>query len=107
MFWKRALLPMLALSAVLALSTVRAIRADDGEQVLTVDHVIPHISTMPAIAGQPVQLYARERVQAGSGSRHFNHTILVPGRPFLGEFEVSPHALRAVQPGGFVLDERV
>ena len=69
MFWKRALLPMLALSAVLALSSVRAIRADDGEQVLTVDHVIPHISTMPAIAGQPVQLYARERVQAGSALR--------------------------------------
>jgi hypothetical protein len=48
-----------------------------------------------------------QRVQSGGGSRHFDHAVLVPGRPFLAECEVSAHALRAVQPGGFVLDERV
>jgi hypothetical protein len=48
-----------------------------------------------------------QRVQAGAGGRHFDHAVLVPGRPFLAELDVSSHALRSVQPGGFVLDERV
>jgi pimeloyl-ACP methyl ester carboxylesterase len=38
---------------------------DDSEQILTIDHFVPHVSTAPALAGQTVQLYVRERVQAG------------------------------------------
>lgn len=39
---------------------------DDSQRVLSIDHVVEHASTVPAIAGQPVQLYVRERVQAGT-----------------------------------------
>jgi hypothetical protein len=37
---------------------------NDSEQILTTDHYVPHISTAPAIAGQPVQLDVRQRVLA-------------------------------------------
>jgi pimeloyl-ACP methyl ester carboxylesterase len=43
--------------------------ADDGEKVLTVDHYVRVKSTVPAIAGQLVQIYARELVQAGTALR--------------------------------------
>jgi hypothetical protein len=48
-----------------------------------------------------------QRVQSGTGSRHLDHAVLVPGSPFHAEFEVSPHSLGPVQSGGLVLDERV
>jgi pimeloyl-ACP methyl ester carboxylesterase len=40
--------------------------ADDSEQLLTVDHYVRVRSTVPAIAGQPAQLYVRERAKAGT-----------------------------------------
>jgi hypothetical protein len=36
---------------------------------LTIDHYVRVISTVPAIAGQPAQLYVRERVLAGGALR--------------------------------------
>jgi hypothetical protein len=44
-------------------------RADVGERLLTIDHYVRVTSTVPAIAGQPAQLYVRERVLAGGGRR--------------------------------------
>ena len=43
--------------------------ADDGGTILTIDHYVPHVSTVPAIAGERVQLYVRERVSAGMLAR--------------------------------------
>jgi pimeloyl-ACP methyl ester carboxylesterase len=43
--------------------------ADDSERLLTIDHFVRTSSTVPAIAGQPVQLYVRERVKAGTALR--------------------------------------
>ena len=43
--------------------------ADDSERLLTIDHFVRVKSTVPAIAGQPVQLYVRERVKAGTALR--------------------------------------
>jgi pimeloyl-ACP methyl ester carboxylesterase len=40
--------------------------ADDSEQLLTVDHYVRIRSTVPAIAGQPAQIYVRERAKAGT-----------------------------------------
>jgi pimeloyl-ACP methyl ester carboxylesterase len=37
---------------------------DNASYILTINHFVPHQSTAPPIAGQPVQLYLRERVQA-------------------------------------------
>ena len=43
--------------------------ADDGQKLLTIDHYVRIQSTVPAIAGQPAQVYVRERVQAGTALR--------------------------------------
>jgi hypothetical protein len=59
-------------TAVLALSVVPAsfgAGGDDSERLLTVDHYVRVTSTVPAIAGQDVPIYARERVQAGIALR--------------------------------------
>lgn len=39
---------------------------DDSEQLLTIDHYVRVRSTVPAIAGQPAQIYVRERAKAGT-----------------------------------------
>jgi len=45
------------------------LQGDDGDRLLTIDHYVRVKSTVPAIAGQPAQLYVRERVVAGSALR--------------------------------------
>jgi pimeloyl-ACP methyl ester carboxylesterase len=50
---------------MLAASTHPA-AADDGEQLLTIDHFVPVRSIVPAISGQQTQIYVRERVKAGT-----------------------------------------
>jgi len=42
---------------------------DDSEHLLTIDHYVRVKSTVPAIAGQDVPIYVRERVQAGTALR--------------------------------------
>ncbi len=42
---------------------------DDSARLLTIDHYVRVKSTVPAIAGQDVPIYVRERVQAGSALR--------------------------------------
>ena len=56
------------LSLLLAASTYPA-SADDGEQLLTIDHFVPVRSIVPAISGQQTQIYVRERVKAGTALR--------------------------------------
>ncbi len=58
----------LGLSLLLAASTYPA-SADDGEQLLTIDHFVPVRSIVPAISGQQTQIYVRERVKAGTALR--------------------------------------
>ena len=48
---------------------VALVRGDDSDRLLTIDHYVRVKSTVPAVAGQPVQLYVRERVLAGAGLR--------------------------------------
>src|SRR5438552_13393888 len=55
--------------AVLVSSLFAVARGDDGERLLTIDHYVAVKSTVPAIAGQPAQVYVRERVQAGTALR--------------------------------------
>jgi pimeloyl-ACP methyl ester carboxylesterase len=42
---------------------------DDSEQLLTVDHYVRVASAVPAISGQPTQIYVRERTKAGTALR--------------------------------------
>jgi pimeloyl-ACP methyl ester carboxylesterase len=41
-----------------------ALADEDWSPILTIDHAVPHISTVPANAGQQVNLFVRERVRA-------------------------------------------
>ena len=47
----------------------RCCAATIATRLLTIDHYVQVKSTVPAIAGQPAQLYVRERVVAGSALR--------------------------------------
>ena len=58
----------LAFAAAIAALTV-AVSADDSGRTLTVDHYVRVKSTVPAIAGQDVPIYVRERVLAGAALR--------------------------------------
>src|SRR6266852_4576133 len=40
--------------------------SDDSEQLLTITHYVGVRSTVPALAGQPAQVYVRERARAGA-----------------------------------------
>ena len=42
---------------------------DDSARLLTIDHFVNVKSTVPAIAGQPAAIYAREKVMAGALAR--------------------------------------
>ena len=45
---------------------------DDGQRLLTIDHYVPVRSTVPSIAGQPAQIYVRERTRAATALRAAN-----------------------------------
>jgi pimeloyl-ACP methyl ester carboxylesterase len=57
-----------ALSLITAGSSSSA-TADDGEQLLTIDHYVPVRSMVPSISGQQAQISVRERVKAGAALR--------------------------------------
>src|SRR3954462_6378653 len=59
---------VLGVLAAIVIATASAV-ADDAERVLTMDHFVRVSSTVPAIAGQPAQIYVRERVKAGTALR--------------------------------------
>lgn len=42
---------------------------EDGREILSIDHYVRHVSTVPAMAGEAAQLYVRERVAAGTLAR--------------------------------------
>ena len=69
--WIRAqMMRAWGLAAVLAVSMSAAVvSGDDAQRLLGVDHFVRVTSTVPAIAGQPAQLYVRERVLAGTALR--------------------------------------
>jgi len=68
------------LSATFVLMMVgHAAVADDGDQLLTIDHYVSLHSSVPSIAGQVTQLYVRERLHAATalrGSSMENRVVL-------------------------------
>jgi pimeloyl-ACP methyl ester carboxylesterase len=69
------LLATLLATALLAVS----LAGDDSDRILTIDHFVRVQSTVPALSGQPAQLYVRERVHAGilaRGSRTADRVVL-------------------------------
>lgn len=59
----------LALLVALAAAAASPVAADDSDHLLTIDHYVRVRSSVPAMAGQPAQLYVRERVLAGAALR--------------------------------------
>jgi len=88
--------------------------AEDGAQVLTIDHFIPHISTVPANAGDLVHLFVRERVRecvresdGGCDNEPRKGVLMLHGlsSPVLAAYELTTDhydwALWLAQSGGF------
>src|SRR5579864_1128866 len=57
-------LALLACTLALLLSVATAAGTVWAQTSLTVDHYVTHFSTVPAITGEPVQLFVRERLAA-------------------------------------------
>ena len=69
----------IASALLIAAFLVVPLVGDDGERILTIDHFVRVQSSVPAISGQPTQLYVRERVHAGTlarGSRLADRVVL-------------------------------
>src|SRR5436190_10387502 len=60
------------LRLILLLLVAPMIFAEDGDQLLTIDHHVRVKSTVPAIAGQMTQIYVRERTKAATPLRSAN-----------------------------------
>ncbi len=58
-----AVLAAAALAATAGPVAAQAPGGDDAQSLLTLDHYVAHVSTVPSIAGQTVELYVRERVK--------------------------------------------
>ena len=56
---------ILVTAGVIAVLIGGRVEADDAERLLSIDHYVRVKSNVPAIAGEPAQLYVRERVKAG------------------------------------------
>jgi len=57
------------MALLVAAAAATSVSGDDSELILTIDHFVRVASSVPALAGQPAQLYVRERVQAGMLAR--------------------------------------
>jgi pimeloyl-ACP methyl ester carboxylesterase len=66
---KREMKRIVCFLAVLLSFVVATTSADDSDKLLTVDHYVRVKSSVPVMAGQPAQLYVRERVMAGAALR--------------------------------------
>ena len=84
-----------ALAAVTALAfESSAVRGNDAERILTIDHYVRVQSSVPSIKGQPAQIYLREKTKAGTvlrGSPSDRVVVFVhgAGTPGFVAFDVS------------------
>ena len=53
---------------------------DEANSVLTIDHAVPHISTVAANAGDQVNLFVRERVRSDVTDRPREAVLMIHGR---------------------------
>ena len=78
---------------------------DNAAQVVTIDHQVPHISTVPANAGELVNLFVRERMPGNRDTRTVVLMIHGLSVPVLPGFDLSTDhydwALWLAQAGGF------
>ena len=89
------------------LSVPSSLYAEDGNKVLTIDHLVPHLSTVPANAGDEVNLFVRERVRSDSDGNPRKAVLMIHGAsiPILPGMDLRHDhydwALWLAQAGGF------
>jgi len=66
---------VLVLAAILFMPA--SLLGQDSAKVLTIDHLVPHVSTVPANAGDPVNLFVRERVRSDDSGGNSRKAILM------------------------------
>lgn len=59
----------LSMTLAAAFAGAQPTAREDSQRLLTVDHYVPHRSTVPSIRGETVQLYVRERVKPATIQR--------------------------------------
>lgn len=69
---------LLALGVGLTLDAGQSM-ASSSKEILTIDHGVPHVSTVPANAGEEVQLFLRERVAAMGAKMGTEPVLFVHG----------------------------
>src|SRR5687768_6551473 len=57
-----------------------AAQQDETANVVTIDHAVPHVSTLAANAGETVSLFVRERVRSDVTDRPREAVLMVHGR---------------------------
>jgi pimeloyl-ACP methyl ester carboxylesterase len=62
-------LQLIAGVSMLGVLAINDARADDGQRLLSIDHYVMTKSIVPAIKGQPAQIYVRERAKAATVTR--------------------------------------
>jgi len=67
----------IAIASLLGILAVAVVAADDSARLLTIDHFVRVKSTVPAIAGQPAELYVRERAKAGTIARGGGNRVVL------------------------------
>jgi pimeloyl-ACP methyl ester carboxylesterase len=67
--WHAALCGVAASAALPSSASAQTGAGEDSQTILTIDHYVAHESTVPAIAGELVQLYVRERVKPATVMR--------------------------------------
>jgi pimeloyl-ACP methyl ester carboxylesterase len=55
------------------------VQDDESVNVFTIDHWVPHVSTVPANAGELVHLFVRERVRSDIGDRPRKPVLMIHG----------------------------
>ena len=55
----------------------------------------------------PAAARPSDGLQAGGRGRHLDHAVLMPGRPFLAQFDVAAHALGVRRPGLRIFQQRI
>ena len=65
----RTSLRLLAGVSMLVALNVNGAQADDGQRLLSIDHYVMTKSVVPAIKGEPTQIYVRERARAATVTR--------------------------------------
>jgi pimeloyl-ACP methyl ester carboxylesterase len=51
----------------------------NGSEIRTIDHMVPHVSTVPANKGEPARIYVREKMLIGDGSTPRPVVLMVHG----------------------------